>query len=408
MKTGIWACVKCLSIRAPHEKYAHGTAAGAVLVVRLRKFAKVTIDCLGRRPAWRSKIHLSVNKPSTIEDIARQTLRIEAAAVARLVDSIDADFLACVRHIHTGTAAGGAGAGGVGSDKVRGGSSPTPGRVVVTGIGKSALIAQKIVATLNSTGTPALFLHAADAIHGDIGMVQPNDLVLCLSKSGETEEVRVLALLVRNLGNPVAAMVGRRDSALAHLADYVLLTPVAREADPNDLAPTASTTSQLALGDALAMSLLALRGFSPDDFARFHPGGSLGKQLYLRVRDLYPKNQRPLVGPQTPLHETLLEMTAKCLGATAVVDPTTDQLLGIVTDGDLRRRLTQSDGHLDATATAADLMNTTPKTIRADELAVRALSLLRQHSISQLIVVGATGNYLGFVHLHDLVREGLV
>ena len=351
-----------------------------------------------------------MNNPSTIAHIARQTLRIEAEAVAGLVDSVDADFLAFVAHVHTGRRPAGAGARGSGTvaEEEQADQPPVPGRVVVTGIGKSALIAQKIVATLNSTGTPALFLHAADAIHGDIGMVQPNDLVLCLSKSGETEEVRVLALLVRNLGNPVAAMVGRRDSALARLADYVLLTPVAREADPNDLAPTASTTSQLALGDALAMSLLALRGFSPDDFARFHPGGSLGKQLYLRVRDLYPNNQRPAVGPATPLHETLLEMTAKCLGATAVVDPATDRLLGIVTDGDLRRRLTRADGRLDATATAADLMNAAPKTIGAEELAVRALSRLRKHSISQLIVVGEGGEYLGFVHLHDLVREGLL
>ncbi|MEO0733288.1 MAG: KpsF/GutQ family sugar-phosphate isomerase [Bacteroidota bacterium] len=320
---------------------------------------------------------------SLIRDTARQTLEIEAAALQDLRAAIDDDFVACAQAIRD-----------------------SPGRVVVTGIGKTALVAKKIVATLNSTGTPAIFLHAADAIHGDIGMVLPHDLVLCLSKSGETAEIKLLALLTRQMGNPLIAMVARRESALAQMADYVLLTPVSREADPNDLAPTTSTTLQMALGDALATALLAVRGFSSEDFARFHPGGSLGKQLYLRVGDLYAKNQRPVVHPDTPLPETLLEMTAKCLGTTAVVAPSTQQLVGIITDGDLRRMLSNTKNI--QSVKAADIMTTQPKTIGAAELAVKALEVLRTYSISQLPVVDDKGNYLGFVHLHDLVREGLV
>ncbi|MEL7159564.1 MAG: KpsF/GutQ family sugar-phosphate isomerase [Bacteroidota bacterium] len=324
-----------------------------------------------------------MNNASLIRDTARQTLEIEAAALRDLRDSVDEDFVACAQAIRA-----------------------SPGRVVVTGIGKTALVAKKIVATLNSTGTPAIFLHAADAIHGDIGMVLPHDLVLCLSKSGETAEIKMLALLTRQMGNPLIAMVARRECSLARMADYVLLTPVSREADPNDLAPTTSTTLQMALGDALATALLAIRGFSPEDFARFHPGGSLGKQLYLRVADLYAKNEQPTVHPDTPLHETLLEMTAKCLGTTAVVAPGSQKLLGIITDGDLRRMLSGVTNLQDITA--ADIMTADPKTILAEELAVKALAVLRAHSISQLPVVDYKGNYLGFVHLHDLVREGLV
>ncbi len=280
------------------------------------------------------------------------------------------------------------------------------GRIVVTGIGKTALVAKKIVATLNSTGTPALFLHAADAIHGDIGMVQPEDLVLCLSKSGETAELKMLALLVRQAGNPLMAMVSRPDCSLAHQADYLLLTPIDREADPNDLAPTASTTAQMALGDALATALLALRGFSPGDFARYHPGGSLGKQLYLRVADLYPANQKPLVVTNSPLREILLEMTSKRLGATAVLEERTGALAGIITDGDLRRMLS-GNPNLE-TLTAREIMTTSPKTIRKNTLAIKALEKLRAHNINQLVVTSKKGKYLGFLHLHDLIREGLV
>ncbi len=324
-----------------------------------------------------------MNNASLIAETARQTLRIEVDALLRLDASINEDFINCVRRIYDSS-----------------------GRLVVTGIGKTALVARKIVATLNSTGTPALFLHAADAIHGDIGMVLPDDVVLCISKSGETAEIKLLALLVRQSGNPLIAMVSKADCSLARRADHVLLTPIEREAGPNDLAPTASTTSQMALGDALAMSLLAIRGFNADDFARFHPGGSLGKQLYLRVGDLYPNNQRPAVHPATSLHDTLLEMTAKCLGATVVLHPGSDRIAGIITDGDLRRMLSKSPDL--ALTSAGQIMSPSPRTVTADTLAVRALALLREFSIQQLVVVDGQGSYLGFVHLHDLLREGLI
>ncbi|MCB0638949.1 MAG: KpsF/GutQ family sugar-phosphate isomerase [Lewinella sp.] len=315
-------------------------------------------------------------------ETARRTLAIEIATLQALSESIDDQFEACVRAVFASS-----------------------GRLVVTGIGKSAIVAQKIVATLNSTGTPALFMHAADAIHGDLGMVRPADLVLCLSKSGESAEIKVLAPLVRRMGNALIGMTSRRDSTLARQSDYLLLTPVDQEADPNNLAPTASTTAQMALGDALATALLALRGFTPQDFALYHPGGALGKQLYLRVSDLYPRNQVPRVTPETSLQDTILEITAKCLGATAVLGPD-EQLQGIITDGDLRRMLERGE---DLTRLqAGDVMHANPKTITASSLAIHALEKMRQHSISQLIVVGETGNYLGFVHLHDLVREGLI
>lgn len=315
--------------------------------------------------------------------VALRTLEIETSVLEGLKNSLTSVFIACVEAIHVGE-----------------------GRVVVTGIGKTAIVAQKIVATLNSTGTPALFLHAADAIHGDIGMIQPNDFVLCVSKSGETAEIKVLSSLVRQLGNQLIAMVAREDCSLARQANFVLLTPVPQEADPNNLAPTASTTAQMALGDALATALLALRGFSPSDFAQFHPGGSLGKQLYLRVSDLYPVNQKPEIIATATLRETILEMTAKCLGATAVIKPEDQTLLGIITDGDLRRMLREKNqvDHL----LAGEIMTASPQTIQPDTLAVEALEKMRQKSISQLIVVDQENRYLGMIHLHDLVREGLI
>lgn len=314
---------------------------------------------------------------------AQRTIRIEAEALHALADSLDdtTDFRACVETIHR-----------------------CKGRVVITGIGKSAIVAQKIVATLNSTGQPALFLHAADAIHGDLGMIQPGDVVLCLSKSGESAEIKVLVPLVKNFGNCLIAMTANRQSTLARQADYVLWTPVDHEADPNNLAPTASTTAQMALGDAIAIALLALRGFSPDDFAKFHPGGALGKQLYLRVRELYPLHERPVVGPDATLQEVILEISSKRLGATAVLDDT-GALLGVVTDGDLRRMLQRSTDF--SGITARQIMTPSPKTIGPDALAIDALTLMRQYSITQLLVI-ENGQYLGIVHLHDLVREGLV
>ena len=278
------------------------------------------------------------------------------------------------------------------------------GRLILTGIGKSAIVAQKIVATLNSTGTPAMFLHAADAIHGDLGMIRPNDLVLCLSKSGESSEIKVLIPLLKNFGNPLIAMTAQRSSTLARQADYLLWTPIEQEADPNNLAPTASTTSQMALGDALAVALLAYKGFSPEDFGKFHPGGALGKQLYLRVRDLYTLHERPVIGPDASLKDIILEISSKRLGATAVLDEQ-GQLLGIITDGDLRRML-QRGGDF-SSVSAHDLLVRTPKSIAPDALAVSALALMREHSISQLLVL-EDNHYLGMVHLHDLIREGLV
>ncbi|MEZ4918692.1 MAG: KpsF/GutQ family sugar-phosphate isomerase [Saprospiraceae bacterium] len=320
---------------------------------------------------------------SKILSAAVQTIEIEAKTLQNLAKSLDQtpDFLSCVESIVAAN-----------------------GRLVLTGIGKSAIIAQKIVATLNSTGTPALFLHAADAIHGDLGMVQKSDVVLCISKSGETPEIKVLAPLVKNFGNVLIAMTAKQNSTLAQLADYLLWTPIELEADPNNLAPTASTTAQMAMGDALAVALLTLRGFSPDDFAKFHPGGALGKQLYLRVRDLYILNGKPTVHAESSLQDVIVEISSKRLGATAVLDQN-EAIIGIVTDGDLRRMLVQNREMKDVQA--AQIMSKGPKTIGPEALAIDALTQMRQHSISQLIVEEA-GKYLGIIHLHDLVREGLV
>ena len=316
-----------------------------------------------------------------IRTAAFNTLTIEIEALKALRDALDADFDAFTTAVFE-----------------------SHGRLVVTGIGKSAIVAQKIVATLNSTGTPALFLHAADAIHGDLGMIQTNDLVLCLSKSGDTPEIKVLAPLIKAMGNRLGAIVANRQSYLAKQADFVLHTPIAQEADPNNLAPTASTTAQMALGDALAVALLTLRGFQAADFARFHPGGALGKQLYLRVRDLTVLHDRPQVLPDATINEVISEITSKRVGATAVLDAK-QTLLGMITDGDLRRMMSL---HANIqTLKAADIMTTSPKSIDNNELAIRALELMRKNSISQLIAV-ENGEYKGIVHLHDLVREGLI
>ncbi len=314
-------------------------------------------------------------------DIARDTLEKESAALREMAGRLTEDFVRAVELI---------GRGG--------------GRVILTGIGKSAIVAQKIAATFNSTGTPALFMHAGDAIHGDLGMVQPGDIVLCLSKSGESPEIRALIPLVRSFGNPLLAIVGQTGSLLARQADLVLDATVTEEACPNNLAPTASTTAQMAMGDALAVCLMELRGFSPEDFARFHPGGTLGRKLYLRVEDLAARNARPEVRPQTPLKEVIVEMTEKRLGMTLVTGED-GHIAGIVTDGDLRRMLRRNPSW-DA-LTAADVMTTDPKTIEADALAVTALDLLRRHHITQLVVLNK-GRYAGVIHLHDLVREGLL
>lgn len=323
-----------------------------------------------------------MNSEALIIKTALQTIEIESAALLALKFSIDAHFSACVSAIYN-----------------------AKGRLVVTGIGKSALVGQKVVSTLNSTGTPALFMHAADAIHGDLGMIQPGDMALCISKSGETPEIKVLVPLLKNFGAALIGMTSNRQSYLARHAQYLLYTPIPQEADPNNLAPTASTTAQMAMGDAVATALLALRGFTPRDFAQFHPGGSLGKQLYLKVQDLYPNNEKPQVSPEESLHKTILEITSKRLGTTAIVDPD-GRLLGIITDGDLRRMLEkQIDIHQ---VKAKDIMSTTPKTIRAGDMAAEALHLMRKNSITQLIVTDEQNHYLGVVHLHDLIREGLI
>jgi len=278
------------------------------------------------------------------------------------------------------------------------------GRIVISGIGKSAIIAQKIVATLNSTGSPALFLHAADAIHGDLGMVQSDDVVIIISKSGESPEIKVLVPLIKNFGNQLVAITGNRESYLAKKADFSLDTTVDAEACPNNLAPTTSTTSQLVLGDAIAVCLMERRGFETKDFARYHPGGALGKKLYLRVRDLYADHEKPEVYTEASVKEVIMEMTRKRLGVTAVLG-NDGKLVGIITDGDLRRMLEKSDSIL--RITARDIMSQNPKTIGPNEMAVAALELMRSNSITQL-VVAEDEQYLGILHLHDLIKEGLI
>ncbi|RYF66194.1 MAG: KpsF/GutQ family sugar-phosphate isomerase [Cytophagaceae bacterium] len=284
------------------------------------------------------------------------------------------------------------------------------GRVVVTGVGKSALIGQKLVATLNSTGTPALFMHAADAIHGDLGMVQASDLVLAISKSGNTPEVKVLVPLIHRTGAKLIALVGESESYLAKQADFVLLAPAPHEADPLNLAPTTSTTVAMAMGDALAIALLTARGFTRQDFARYHPGGSLGKKLYLKVSDLFPANQCPCVQPNQSIHDTMLTMSAGRLGATAVQDESTDSarggtLLGIITDGDVRRMVSQHDDYRHLCA--RDIMTPNPICVSPDDYAVAALEIMQSRNITQILVAEG-GKLVGFVHLHDLLKEGLV
>ncbi|MCC7222389.1 MAG: KpsF/GutQ family sugar-phosphate isomerase [Chitinophagales bacterium] len=315
--------------------------------------------------------------------IARQTLHTEAAAIADLVAHIDDDFVATVRAI-----------------------AQLEGRLVVTGIGKSAIIAQKIVATFNSTGTPALFMHAADAVHGDLGMVQATDMVLCLSNSGETPEITYLISLLSAMPNTLVAITGNANSHLARQARYTLLASVAQECCPHNLAPTSSTTAQLALGDALAVAVLSLRGFTPDDFARYHPGGALGKKLYLRVRDLCAANARPQVSPHDDWRKVVFSISSCRLGATVVISPHNQAIEGIITDGDLRRGLSANLPLDDITAQS--LMTHRPKTVTEHELAVTALQLMRQHKITQLVVLNEQGQYGGMVHLHDILREGII
>jgi len=316
-----------------------------------------------------------------IKKQALETIELQAQSVAELKNYVNTDFTDVVKLIHG-----------------------SKGRVVITGIGKSAVIAQKMVATCNSTGTPALFMHAADAIHGDLGMILPDDVVLIISKSGSSPEIKVLIPFIKNFGNTVVAICGNETSYLATNADYFINTTVTKEACPNNLAPTTSTTAQMVMGDALAVCLLSLKGFSAEDFARFHPGGALGKRLYLRVGDMSRQHEAPKVSPDASLKEVIYEISSKRLGATAVVD-NDGNLMGIVTDGDIRRMLEKHDNT--ASLTAKDILTKSPKTIDETELAVAALELIREYNISQIVVTNE-GKYSGFVHLHDLVREGLI
>ena len=320
-----------------------------------------------------------MKKNDIIIELATQIVENEANAIIGLRQRIDDDFRKTVELM-----------------------LENKGNLVFTGIGKSAIIAQKIVATMNSTGTTAVFMHAADAIHGDLGIVREGDVVVVLSKSGETPEIKVLVPLIKLRGNKIVAIVGNRDSYLAAQADYVLDVTVGEEAIPGSLAPTSSTPAQLVMGDALALVLMRCRGFSTEDFAKFHPGGALGKQLYLRVKDLYTRNERPEVGPDDNLTRVIIEMTHKRLGATVVMHD--ERILGIITDGDLRRMLmnTTDIEHVKA----SQIMTSNPKTIEEDALVVDALHKMRENSITQLPVV-KDGKYLGIIHLHDILKEGI-
>ena len=320
-----------------------------------------------------------MTKNGEIIQFATQIIENEANAINSLKAKLDDDFAETVALI-----------------------LENKGNLVFSGIGKSALIAQKIVATMNSTGTTAVFMHAADAIHGDLGIVREGDIVVILSKSGETPEIKMLVPLIKLRGNKIVAMVGNRQSYLAAQADFVLDVTVDEEAIPGSLAPTSSTTAQLVMGDALALILMKCRGFSTADFAKFHPGGALGKQLYLRVKDLYVNNERPEVGPDDSLTRVIIEMTHKRLGATVVMQD--ERLLGIITDGDLRRMLMKYPNT--EQVKASQIMTSNPKTIDTEALVVDALHKMRENSITQLPVVHE-GRYLGIIHLHDVLKEGI-
>ncbi|NEV93887.1 KpsF/GutQ family sugar-phosphate isomerase [Psychroflexus sp. YR1-1] len=315
-----------------------------------------------------------------IQSYAKDIIQLESKAIANLESLIDASFSDAVNVIYK-----------------------SKGRVIITGVGKSAIIATKIVATLNSTGTPAVYMHAADAIHGDLGTILRDDVVICISKSGNTPEIKVLAPLIKNFKNTLIAITGNKDSFLGQQADFVLNSFVDKEACPHNLAPTTSTTAQLVIGDALAVCLLKLRGFSSDDFAKFHPGGALGKTLYLRVSDITSQNLKPQVTLSTPLKDVIIEISKNMLGVTAVLDQ--DQVVGIITDGDLRRMLSSTEDFTELKA--EDIMSRNPKTIANSAMAIDALERLEQNDITQLIAL-ESGKYAGVVHLHNLVKEGII
>ncbi len=321
-----------------------------------------------------------MNSTESILNLARKTIDLERDAIANLNHLLTDDFANAVSLIYN-----------------------SKGRVIITGVGKSAIIANKIVATLNSTGTPAVFMHAADAIHGDLGLILEDDVVICISKSGNTPEIKVLVPLIKNANNKMIAITGNDTSFLAQQSDFVLNTYVEQEACPNNLAPTTSTTTQLVMGDALAVCLLELRGFSSKDFAKYHPGGSLGKRLYLRVSDLSSVNEKPKVELHTSAKDVIVEISEKMLGVTAVVD--NNKIVGIITDGDLRRMLTKSEDFIHLTA--KDIMGSNPKRIDEDAMAIDAMELMEEYGISQLLVE-KDGNYAGVIHIHDLIKEGII
>ena len=320
------------------------------------------------------------NSVESLKELATSVIDKEEKAVARLKTFVDDNFIEILQLIFN-----------------------SKGRLIIAGIGKSAIIGNKIVATLNSTGTPAIFLHAADAIHGDLGIVQPDDIVMCISKSGNTPEIKVLAPLIKRMGNKLIAMVSNVDSYLAQHSDYILPTTVDMEACPNNLAPTSSTTTQLVMGDALAVCLLKMRGFTQEDFAKYHPGGSLGKKLYLTVEDVMDKTLRPWVKPDESIQNTIINISQNRLGATVVLD--NEKLLGIITDGDVRRMLER--GVPMDRLKASDIMSVSPKIIEASALAVNAFNLMDKFQITSVVVTD-NGQYAGLIHVHDVMREGIV
>lgn len=328
-----------------------------------------------------SQILLKLKLNKNIQSTAKKVLTQEAEAILQVSAAINSEFEACVEHLLA-----------------------SPGRIVFTGIGKSALIAQKIVATLNSTGSPALFMHAADAIHGDLGMIQRGDSVICISKSGDTPEIKVLVPLIKRLGVSLIAMVSNKQSYLALQSDFVLHAQADEEADLLNLAPTTSTTVALALGDALAVCLLECKGFTSQDFAKYHPGGALGKRLYLKVADIYPQHEFPCILPQASIQEAIHEISSKRLGATTVMNEK-EELLGIITDGDVRRMLEKQQDW--ANIQIVQMMNYNPKTISSEAFATEALAIMQEKNITQLVVL-ENEKAVGFIHLHDLLREGIV
>jgi arabinose-5-phosphate isomerase len=325
-------------------------------------------------------INSILNTKENILILAKNTILSESESIAKLIDFIDINFSEAIQILFN-----------------------AKGRIIVTGIGKSAIIAQKIVATFNSTGTPSIFLHASEAMHGDLGMVQPNDVVICISKSGNSPEIKILIPILKNFGNKLIAITGNTTSFLAKESDYILNTSVDAESCPNNLAPTNSTTAQLVMGDAVAICLMSLRDFTSEDFAKYHPGGSLGKKLLLRVKDMIENSLKPTVSPEASIKKVIFEISEKRLGVTAVVD--NEEVIGIITDGDIRRMLNENDTftHL----TAKDIMTKKPKMIQSSTMVIDALNILEDNSITQLIVVDE-GIYKGVLHLHDILKEGII